>query len=178
MKKLLCMTLVLCCLAGVSYAKTAFDNLAARIYSDGEIIQGGIGWTDTVSMPGMIGDRDVEYGVVGRWHEDDPTNLNAAGVYGLLLVDPNIVVPLRKLVPYVGDWLQLPETISGRASVGVTILAANFQDDVDAVVAPVLSIQIGSLCLWTEYDWVGDGGGKPGATESEARVMLGLCIRR
>lgn len=182
MKKFMFIILVLCmsCMVSAKSFRDNLDGLSFRVLSDGEVVQGEFGWTgkidDDAEAVRAINGKTVEYGMLARWDEDDPKNLNGLGGYALLMVDPNITLPLKELLPFVGGWLNLPETLTGEASVGVAISVVNFQEEPDAVLSPMVNIAVGPICVRASYDWVEGDGNEKGATSSEGRVMLGGCF--
>jgi hypothetical protein len=184
MRNWLCVFMVLC-LAGLSSAKSSFkdnfDGVTLRGLSDGEVVQAEIGWAgkidDDAEAMRAINGKTVEYGVLGRWHEDDPKNLNGLGAYVFLMVDPNITIPLKEFLPFVGTWLKLPETLTGEASIGVSVMVVNFHETMDAVLAPMIQATIGPICIRGTYEWVESNGQEKGAMSSEGRIMLGGCFR-
>lgn len=166
MKKML-MALLVVCLCGSVWA----NGIAARGLSDGEMIQVEGGYQlDSLKL---VPNYNTEYGVWGRWHEDDPHAVNGAGVYALMTVDPNLTIPINKLFPYVGTWLQLPESISGTVRIGFGGGIVNMTEP-DAVIYPLAEVQFGPLVVRAQYDIV-DAGGVPGLTQSDPRFTLGIA---
>jgi len=163
MKKML-FALVVLCAVGLASGGINPDCLAGRVLSDGEVIRG----------EGGVKVQNVEYGIWGQWHEDSPKVANGFGGYALLDVNPDITFPLRNLLPYVGEWMKLPETLSARTKVGVDMGVVNIYDDLDFMVSPLADVQMGPIYFRTQYNWV-SGGGNTGVAQSEARVMLGFC---
>lgn len=53
-------------------------------------------------------------GLLGKWFEDteEPREDWAAGLFTKMAVDPNAEIPLANWLPELGQWIQLPDTLT------------------------------------------------------------------
>lgn len=135
-------------------------------------------WTAIVLTDGEIVEVSAmrnNIGLWAAWHEQNAEEIYGAGVIGLLEVAPNAELPLRKFLPGLGDWMDLPETITANIAIGLKPGVVNLMHSPDAMVAPFVQVASGALIVRAEYAWV-EGGGMDGLAESEFKLFGGLCV--
>ena len=95
--------IVLTLLVSGAKAETSFSILTN---SNTDFLEGRIEFGD-VNDPWSIG-------VLGKYFEDvdDSREDWAVGLYAKLAVDPNATFPIKEWLPEVGEWINLPESIS------------------------------------------------------------------
>jgi hypothetical protein len=107
------------------------------------------------------------------WNKEQPDHVWGGGVFGMLKVTPDGAVPLRNLIPGVGEWLQLPETVSAEIDLGGQIEIVNLAHGPDITGTPSLEIWIGPVGFNTGWRIV-DGGQIGDLLKSQPVFFLGV----
>ncbi len=144
----------------------------------------GQGWAADWSL-GILSDGQSLSGELTRngvggwvsWHEGSNPEEQpyGAGVIGLWTIAPEAQIPLQKLFPWVGTWLNLPEAITADIDVGLKAGLLDISHDPDAILSPLLRVSAGPLLLQAGYDAV--EGGDDGWGDSGFFATGGVCLR-
>jgi hypothetical protein len=110
----------------------------------------GLLLTDGQQIEGRV---EVKSGVISggplaAWHEEQPDELWAAGAFACLDVTPDGQIPIRHLIPPIGDWLNLPETVPATIKLGGTVEVVNLADHPQAAGGPMVELEVGPT-IWS-----------------------------
>ena len=133
--------------------------------TDGKTIDARLGFS--------FADGVIESGPVVTWNKYQPDHIWGAGVFGFVNVTPNGTIPIRNLIPWVGDWLDLPETIEATVKIGGQIEPVNLAHEPDIYGAPAVQIATGPLQF--EFRWkIVEGGQIEDMAKSGPAFFLGV----
>lgn len=128
---------------------------------------------------GRVLDETWTVGALAEWFPEDAENPSedwAAGAYVKLAVDPNASMPVANWFPRVGDWLQLPETLTAETYLIGKGRVLPYEDGVDFALSFGGGAQVGPVFGEVVYDIVESGDADNPVTASGMTIWLGLCL--
>lgn len=115
----------------------------------------------------------VTTGPVLSWNREQPNHLWGGGIFGMLTVTPDGNLPVRNLFPWVGEWLQLPETLPVQIGLGVDLKMVNVAHDPSPAAAEFIEITAGPMVFQPFIQQV-EGGSLGDLASSGVGLKIGV----
>lgn len=128
---------------------------------------------------GRVLDETWTVGLLGTWFAEDadqPHEDWGVGAYAKLAVDPNASVPVANWFPEIGDWLDLPETMTAETYLVGKGQLLPYEESVDLALSVGAGAQVGPVVGEIVYDIIEGGDSDNPLLASGVTVWVGLCL--
>lgn len=105
-----------------------------------------------------IGSGDTRWGVGG---------------FAKLKVDPNATIPLANWIPKLGDWMNLPETLTGETYLIGTGEVLPYEGSIDLALSVGPGMRVGPILIEYAYKFVESGDADSPALSSKGEFRIG-----
>lgn len=133
----------------------------------------------TSQLEGRVGlhlDEVWTVGVLGTWFAEDRPTEWGVGAYAKMTINPDASVPLAGVIPPVGDWLNLPESIAASTYLIGKFEVLPFDDNIDLAFSPGAGFLVGPVLVEYTYQVIESGDSARPDLSSGAKLWFGLCL--
>ncbi len=164
MKKKVMMVVVVLVMAAVASAKV---EVAGLVDAGTSKVEGRVGY---------VLNEDWTVGLLATWFAEDSPVEWGGGAYAKLVVNPEASIPLKEWLPGIGEWLQLPETITAKTYLIGKAEALPMEGGVDLSGAVGAGAQAGPLLIEWLYRAVESGDSESPELSSGAELSIGMVL--
>lgn len=115
-------------------------------------------------------------GLLATWYAEESPYKWGGGAYAKMLVEPAAIVPLNEWLPKIGDWLNLPETLTAETYLIPKFEIVPFEGGVDMALSGGAGFQVGPAVLEYVYQVVESGSSDNPLLFSGPVLWFGLCL--
>ncbi len=120
--------------------------------------------------------EDWTVGLLATWYAEESPYKWGGGAYAKMLVEPAAVVPLNEWFPKLGDWLNLPETLTVETYLIGKGEAVPYEGGVDLAASAGAGFQVGPFVGEYVYQLVESGSSDDPLLFSGPVLWFGLCL--
>ena len=120
--------------------------------------------------------EDWTVGLLATWYAEESPYQWGGGAYAKMLVEPAAVVPLNEWLPKIGDWLNLPDTLTAETYLIGKMEAVPYEEGVDLAGSAGAGFQIGPFVGEVLYQVMESGDSDVPRLSSGSEVWFGLCL--
>jgi len=115
-------------------------------------------------------------GALATWYTNEDTGAEwSLGAYAKLFVDPNATLPVSDLVPVMGDWLDLPDSIQANGYLIGKFEILPYEDEIDLALSGGVGAEVGPVIIEWVYNVIESGDSAVPQLESKSTLWFGLC---
>ena len=120
---------------------------------------------------------DWEVGLLGTWFTEKVEGSEwGIGAYAKMAVDPNASLPIADWLPAIGNWLQLPASLTCETYAIGKLSVVPYDGDAEIAAAVGAGAQIGPACVEWIYNIIEQGGTNEPALSSGAELWFGARL--
>lgn len=120
--------------------------------------------------------EDWTVGLLATWYAEESPYKWGGGAYAKMLVEPAAVVPLNEWLPKIGDWLNLPATLTAETYLIGKGEAVPYEGGVDLAASVGAGFQVGPGVLEYVYQLVESGDSDDPLLFSGPVLWFGLML--
>ena len=122
-------------------------------------------------------DANWSAGLLATWFPEDAVEPHqdwGAGGFVKYIVNPDATVPFAKWFPWVGTWLELPESISAQTYMIAKLQALPYSGGVDVEGSPGVGATVGPMFLEYTYAIIESGDADTPEVSSGSTLWVGV----